>query len=227
MNAFTSIDTVASPVNRAYASIRESILSLQYAPKQALRAQELSDELKLSRTPVREALARLEKDGLVLRDSGWGYVVRDFSLTEAMNLYKVREALEVEAISEAIGNADDSVITLLTGILDRAEAALKQNRPNEFLATCRRFHELIAHTTANGILEDMIETISGQVRLVSALVIRERGERATDVLGENRRILQAIKKKDREAAIGAVRHHIKLAGENLFVYFTSAVSRKR
>ncbi len=219
MNALASVDS-AGAINRAYATIRENILSLRYKPKQPLRAQELSEELELSRTPVREALGRLEQEGLVVRDSGWGYVVRDYTLTQAMNLYKVREALEVEAITEAMGKVDDAIVALLTGLLDRAEQSLKRNHVDDFLASCRRFHELIAHTTGNSILEDMIETISGQVRLVSALVFRERSARPADVLKENKKILQAIKKRDLKAAVAAVRHHIRRAGENLFAYFT-------
>ena len=66
----------------AYDCIKESIINMAVSPGQKLHAQELAARLNVSRTPIREALGRLEQEGLVRRDSGWGYVVRPMNLKE-------------------------------------------------------------------------------------------------------------------------------------------------
>src|SRR3972149_3590005 len=103
MNAISLARSVTpNSQEKAYRFIREGIFGSEFKPDERLRAQELALRLGLSRTPVREALGRLEQEGLVRRDGGWGYVVRTMSLKEAEDVYKVRRVLELEAALEAM-----------------------------------------------------------------------------------------------------------------------------
>jgi DNA-binding GntR family transcriptional regulator len=212
----------AASLKRAYTFIKEAILALRYGPGEPLRTHDLAEQLGLSRTPVREALGRLEQEGLAVRDSGWGYVVRTFTLTEVMDLYRVREALEVEAIAEAVERTDARSLNLLSAILERASTALAAGRLAEFQAICRQFHEVIAEMTANRLLQQMIGTISDQVRIVAALVTQQHRERAPEILEENSSILKAMRAQDPDAAKDAVRNHIRNAVENLLTYYAEA-----
>lgn len=218
-----------APLKRAYTSIKEAILTLRYEPGRPLRTHDLAQQLGVSRTPVREALGRLEQEGLTVRDSGWGYAVRTFTLGEVMDLYRVREALEVEAIAEAIESVDVRALNLLGLILERAGTALAAGRISDFQARCRQFHDVIAEVTGNNLLQQMIATISDQVRIVAALVTQQHKERAPAILKENRLILEALKRRDAEKAKEAVRSHILKAVENLLMYYVEAqpTSQKR
>src|SRR5688572_25561436 len=113
---------------RAYTYLRDRILNLDYKPNAALRTQAIAAELELSRTPIREALSRLEQAGLVAREGGWGYRVRSISFKEAMDVYKVREALEVEAVREALPVLDEPTLAHLRTSLASAEEKLRQRR---------------------------------------------------------------------------------------------------
>src|SRR5690242_16860952 len=84
-------------LDRAYDRLKRSIIDGAYRPGQQLKVLRVARELGISRTPVKEALGRLEQEGLIKREPGSGYSVRGLSVSDILNLYKVREALEVEA----------------------------------------------------------------------------------------------------------------------------------
>src|SRR6185436_15857478 len=100
MSANPASDDLAQ--TSAYAFLKEAVISLRFRPGQRLRSAEIADLVKASRTPVREALSRLEQEGLVRRDGGWGYVVSEISGKNVLELWSVRESLEVQAATEAL-----------------------------------------------------------------------------------------------------------------------------
>jgi DNA-binding GntR family transcriptional regulator len=218
MNAVRSLDQ-SNSVEKAYAFIKEGILTLQFKQRDRLGTQELAERLRISRTPIREALARLEQEGLVLRDAGWGYVVKGFSATEVLNLYRVREVLEVEAIHEAIQRLDQPLVELLSSLMEKAEAQLRGGRFSDFQSVNRQFHALVAQTTGNALLQQMLRTISDRIRILGALVLAQHVDRAYQIHEENKRILEALKTRDATAAELAVREHIRQARDNVLLYF--------
>jgi len=155
----------STSVEKAYSFIKEGIVTLQFKEKDRLGTQELAERLRISRTPIREALARLEQEGLVVRDAGWGYVVKAFSAADVLNLYRVREVLEVEAIHEAIQHLDQPLVELLSSLIKNAEARLRAGRFSDFQSVNRQFHALIAQTTGNVLLQQMLRTISDRIRI--------------------------------------------------------------
>ena len=119
----------------AYEYIKEEILALRLAPNARLNAIELASRLELSRTPVREALSRLEQDGLADRDVGGGFRVHALSLKEIVDTYKAREALEVEAALEARQGFPHGRAAQVQarGELDRVEADVRGQAEGEDL----------------------------------------------------------------------------------------------
>jgi DNA-binding GntR family transcriptional regulator len=203
-----------APINgnsqdRAYEFIRSRILLLEYPAHSRLKALDIAEELKLSRTPVREALGRLEQEGLVNRDDGWGYVVRGVSIKDASDVYKVREALEIEAAREAIDRLNDGTVQELDQILTRSETALAQGKIPQFRANNKSFHARIAHVTGNKCLQQMLRTIQDRVFLLGGMVLDKRVERTAIIVKENREILEALAARDGRAAEKAVRAHVR------------------
>src|SRR5678815_3005723 len=127
--------TLAS--QRVAESIRAMILSGEMAPGSRIRQEELAERFGLSRIPVREALRRLESDGLVLlvpNSSAW---VAKIDMQECIEVYKIRERLEPLAISEAVANMSDDDVAVLEDLVTRME---QSPDTEEFLRLDREFH---------------------------------------------------------------------------------------
>ena len=217
MNASLS-GVEASSQFKAYQFIKERIVSFELRPGQRLKAQELAAELRLSRTPVREALGRLEQEGLVAKDSGWGYVVRAMTLGEVMDMYRVREVLEVEAALEAASKMDDALLDVLGKILAEARRLAARGRTGPFLTVTRKFHGTLADATDNGILRQMLSMISDRIQILGAMVLRENPRRAEEILEENTAILRALQERDPHGTEVAVRSHIRRAKETVMQF---------
>jgi DNA-binding GntR family transcriptional regulator len=192
---------------RAYQFIKEAIIGFQLKPEQRLVASELAAALGLSRTPIREALSRLEQEGLVMRAGGWGYLVRAMRLADVLELFKVREALEVEAIGEALPNLDQQALQELRLTLGRAKKFRQQAAT--FVALTRSFHNQIAAATRNELLRYMLSFISDRVQMIGIMTVAHHTQRVGEVLEENHEILRALEKKDAAAAKAAIRAHVR------------------
>jgi DNA-binding GntR family transcriptional regulator len=208
MNAIKPNSDLSSQ-DRAYRYIRERIVGSEFKPNQKLRAQDIAARLKTSRTPVREALGRLTQDGLVEKHDGWGYIVTPLTVGAILNLFRVREALEVEAIHEALPNVEKALLSRLAEHLARARELLVKRNLSEFLAESRRFHQAIATATGNPFLHAMLQSITARIQVVGGMLVEKYVGRADEILEENGRILHALTKRDRGAAEAAVRAHIQ------------------
>lgn len=211
-------DRDRSAQDRAYDYLKRGITNLEFTTNRKLRTQDLAAALEMSRTPVREALSRLEQEGLVRRADGWGYSVVAVEPADAMKLFGVREALEVQAVREAILRLRDSTIKALGRSMKRAGELLDRGRITEFRAINRKFHALIVAEADNELLRQMLSIIEDRIRLVGGLVIAKHGGRGQEVLRDNMRIYDALRKRDMAAAVRAVRGHIRRARRDFIRY---------
>ncbi|HTI46984.1 MAG TPA: GntR family transcriptional regulator [Casimicrobiaceae bacterium] len=224
------MDAIAHPAaaqlaqERAYAYIKEAITAVRFRPGQRLRTEEIAQALSASRTPVREALSRLAQEGLVEREGGWGYVVKHMSVKDVLDLFSVREALELAAARQVVGQLDDGVIDELVAMNARAEAYFRTGQYENFLRQNRQFHDAIAGATGNRLLHQMLSTIHDRVRQVGALTVTMHKPRLKELLEENRRILATLRKKDGPALERAVRSHIRRGREHVLRMITDSSS---
>ena len=209
---------------RAYEYIKESITAVRFRPGQRLRTEEIAQAVSASRTPVREALSRLGQEGLVEREGGWGYVVKHMSVKDVLDLFNVREALELEAAREVVAHLDEDVIAHLGAMNARAETYFRAGQHEKFLRQNRQFHDAIAGATRNRLLHQMLGTIHDRVRQVGTLTVALHKPRLKELLEENRRILAALRKKDGPALERAVRSHIRRGREHVLRLITDSSS---
>ena len=174
--------------------------------------------LRISRTPVKEALGRLEQEGLVKREPGLGYIVRGLSISDILNLYKVREVLEVEAAREAFPNLTGEALRAMRDALERADLLLRKNNFNEFLRANRRFHNIIVAHTCNGVLEELLSNLDARFWSIGTIVVSRNPERAQDIRRENRAILGALTAKDLRGVEKAVKAHVRGAADNVRLF---------
>lgn len=194
---------------RAYNYIKNQILRCDLEPGQRLVAGELAAVIGVSRTPVREALSRLEQEDMVARESGWGYLVKAMDFKDVMDIYRIREILEVEAAIQAMPFVDDVRIAALRDILQRAAEAMETRPYPEFIILIRSFTAFVAEMTGNKMLQHMIARITDRIRIFAALMLRHNLSRAKEILDENYRILEALEARDQAAVEVAMRAHVR------------------
>lgn len=154
---------MTSPGHTAYARIREAIVEGRYRPGQRLIEQRIAEEIELSRTPVREALRRLEAEGLVVSEPNRGAAVRSVSIDELTDLYELRARLEAYAAELAADRADDDAraelnagISAFADALD-ADFATDLDRVRAIDDANHRVHRAIAHAAAHPRLARQLE----------------------------------------------------------------------
>lgn len=203
---------------KAYQAIKNDILRFQLKPNQHLVAAELALQLGISRTPVREALTRLEHEGLVTRASsgGWGYRVKPMTLADVTDIFKVREVLEVESTCEASQNINTSTLEELRRILEEARRAAEAGHLARLVTLTRTFHQEIAKETHNKLLQSMLATINDRVQLIGSMTVYKRTERIHEILKENFQILDALSEGDLVSIEKAVRSHIQRSRDYVF-----------
>ena len=185
--------------------IREAIQTGRYQPGDRIRESEVAEWLKVSRTPVREALRRLESEGLVGFQSWRGVVVADLDRKQVSELYAMREVLEGAAARLAARHIDEAEIDLLEACLARADAC--GDDPDAQAAINRQFHETIYAAAHNRYLTQTLEQLRNALALLRGTTFALPG-RAQTAAAEHWKILEAIRSRDPDAAEAAARTHI-------------------
>lgn len=189
----------------AYQALKQKVLSGAFAPEQRLREKEVAALLGLGRTPVREALKRLEDEGLLTLLPRIGLVVTRFNREQVAQIYSMREMLEGAAAEFAAHHASGVEIENLRSIL--AESGQPGADPVRMNLL---FHEAIysaAHNTyLIASLRSLLDTtyLLGQSTLSSPARVRL-------ALSEHKAIAKAICDRDADAAYKAARHHMRQA----------------
>ncbi|GAP33655.1 transcriptional regulator, GntR family [Piscinibacter sakaiensis] len=207
----------------AYARIREEILSGRRMPQERLVAQRLADELGISRTPVKEALARLEIEGLAVRVDAWGYVVRSISLRDADDLFEARLIIEVANARLAAERATEGEVLAMNKMLDASAKRLRKGDLAAFQSCARGVHERIAESTGNLQVIRMFKQLNDLVVLFGVSLLRLNPERSAEILAENTAIVGAIQERRREDAARLMHEHITRGHDS----FRTAISSSR
>lgn len=195
--------------DRAYAQLREDILDGLLAPGAVLAEVEQGLRLGMSRTPVREALARLVADGLVEPLAGRGLVVSALSAAGVRELYELREALERQAVRLAATRGEPAAFTALAVRFADAPALLGAGEDG-----LRRYYDLVGDfdaaldaAVANSYLVQALAGVRLHLARVRRLARHDR-ERLVEAAGEHRLIAEAVAAGDAALAASAVRVHL-------------------
>lgn len=198
------------PPNRdAYDLILEAIDVGVYRPGSRLVESELAERFGVSRTPIREALQRLETQSLLTRD-GRSLIVASLDHAQTAELYAVRAELEGLAARLAAQHAADEEIRVLRQMVQDDYALLDD--PNALSRANRRFHTQIHRASHNRYLVQQLDLVHRSMALMAttSLAAEGRGARA---LEEHAAIVEAIAKRDGDTASAALKEHLSQAFE--------------
>ncbi|WP_420406082.1 GntR family transcriptional regulator [Nisaea sp.] len=200
-------------VERAYRQLKEMATNYAFKPESRLNESELAKQLETSRTPLREALNRLVAEGFLTSRSGQGFFCRSLTPAEIMDLYEARGAIECEAVKLAALRADPSDVLDLEKFLERSRADYRPGTPPEILVKLdEEFHLRLTALSGNAEMVRMLENMNGRIHYVRLIDLKALSERdGPDVVttDPHRRILDAVKRRDPEAAQQAMRAHIE------------------
>jgi DNA-binding GntR family transcriptional regulator len=188
-----------------YRALRHGIVHGQLAPGERLRSDALANELRVSRTPVREALRKLEAEGLV-EHSGSRLVVRALSEQDLTELFYVREALEGMAARLAAENATPSEIAEIRELLDDMETVRRGGALEVLRRLTGEFHQLVSRASHNNRLVQALTMLLDNVRKIQTSTLFGEG-RAEQALQEHRELLAAITAGDGDRAELLARAH--------------------
>lgn len=197
------------PQKDAYDLILEAIDVGVYRPGDRLVESELADRFGVSRTPIREALQRLETQSLLTRD-GRSLIVASLDHAQTAELYAVRTELEGLAARLAAKHAAEEEIRVLREMVE-ADRALIDDPPALSRAN-RRFHKQIHLASHNRYLVQQLDLVHRSMALMATTSLAATG-RGEDALAEHAAIVEAIARRDGDTAAKALRDHLSIAFE--------------
>jgi DNA-binding GntR family transcriptional regulator len=214
---FAEIDEAAlrarSRAEFVYESLRDAISDGRIAAGQRVREEEVARNLGVSRTPVREALQRLQQRGLLVLGAGRGLVVALLSQQQVVELYAMRQILEGSAARFAAMHAAPSEIEILYQLQEELKAAegdaLRHTNLN------RQFHQAIYEAAHNRYLVQTLESLNDSFALLRSTTFRMPHPQR-DSNEERRRIIEAIERRDPDQAEREAREHILQAQRTRF-----------
>ncbi|MDE3111333.1 MAG: GntR family transcriptional regulator [Chloroflexota bacterium] len=191
-----------------HAKLREAIQSGRLRPGDRVREIELAAWLNVSRTPIRDALRRLESAGLVSHAPRQGLVVTQLDPQQVLELYALREVLEGAAAALAARYASESEVRSLQKLLATQKGT--GNRAEELADLNRQFHEVLYHAARNRYLIQALGGLRDSLALLRDTTYSVPG-RPAQALAEHTRIVDAIRRQNETAAQDAATKHIRSA----------------
>jgi DNA-binding GntR family transcriptional regulator len=208
-------EEATSVVAQTYLKLREQILSGQLLPGAALSEYQLAKALSVSRTPVREALARLRSAGLVRNIPQHGMFVSELGPKDVVEILEIRERLECLAVRRVVAQGVPE--SLLARWEERTEAGrqlILSGQLPEALAMGSSLHDELIMEAGNERLAEILAQLSEQIWLLGMVGIRAPG-RPEEANREHRVLLQFIRSGDADGAEAAMGEHLRNEGRIL------------
>jgi DNA-binding GntR family transcriptional regulator len=189
-----------------YQTLRAAIRNGALGEAEPLREGRLAARLAVSRTPVREALQRLTREGLIGQAVGKGVAVSALDAHDLEEVYEIRLALEPAAAALAARGASESELAAMRAVLAQAEAAIDSD-PRRLAALSARFGDLVSEASHNRRLAALVRQHRDGILRAEGTTLGHPG-RAEKALAEQRALLAALEARDPDGAARAAREHL-------------------
>ncbi len=204
----SSVPAAGSAARRAYDFVKWAILSAVYTGGDVITEGGIANEIGVSRTPVREALLRLEVEGLVKLEPKKGAVVTQFSMHDVEDVLEARELVENHTASKSF-----AARAFLLPELERVHEIGKRRRRERdtagFTQADREFHELIVDAADNAVLSSIYQMLRERQTLFTSVMMRGRVDRMDAAIAEHDRIVEALRGDDEALFTKVVNEHLQ------------------
>lgn len=206
-----------------YQLLKRRLASLEFKPGQSLAEKDIASQFKVSRTPVRHALSKLERDGLVEIIPRKGAFIKFLSMKDILEIFQIREVLEGLAARLAAENVDlEALKEFESFYLD----ALRKN-PGESLQEIfnfgMKFHDFIINSAANQRIKKILKDLRVQFEISRIFFLNQNSNvkpsRAVQSINEHLGIIEALKKSDGKLAEARLKEHISNAKKYTFSFY--------
>ena len=202
---------------KVYEHLRETILNGEIEPGERLVESDMAKRIGTSRTPVREALHTLEREGLLESIPRIGYMVTSISEAEVSDLSGIRLALEDLALRWALEKNPENLVKELKGNIERSETLLAAGDVTFFIEMDAQFHQIISETADSKQLSEITQTIRRQMLRyrIQSIYTSENVERA---IAGHRQVFEAVSVGNVQKAREALYAHIEQSRKDILFY---------
>ncbi len=218
MSSLSALKRAERIVDSVQAALRAAILDGSLQPGQALSVPELSRQLDVSRSPVREAVLALVADGLAVEQPRRGAAVAEIAAADMLEIHEVREGVEAQAARLCAERASPALLRRLAELLDEQATVVERGDASGWFQTNADFHRLVATGAGNNRLSEMVTVLESQMRLGLRQVSSDRDQRRRG-LAEHQAVLNAITGREPDVAERLMREHIRRTRQTLASQF--------
>ncbi|MFE1289528.1 GntR family transcriptional regulator [Streptomyces sp. NPDC058751] len=193
--------------DRVYTHVKDGVLERRYEGGSLLTEGELADAVGVSRTPVREALLRLEVEGLIKLYPKKGALVLPVSAQEIADVVETRQLVEEHAARKAVP-ASPRLLARLEELLDRQKEQAAAGDLAGAAVTDRCFHAEIVRSGGNEILSRLYDQLRDRQLRMGVAVMHAHPDRITKTLVEHEQILEALRSGDADAVVALIHGHV-------------------
>jgi len=189
--------------SQVYVILKDMIADQRFNPGSYINVEQLTHELGVSRTPIWEAIRRLEQEGIVIHTPHKGVRVSELTREMALELYMVREILEAVAARLGADKATISIVEKMEICLAQQELSVGREDPVAYSRSDYEFHLLICEASGNKLLKEIVEGLRYKALPLAFRLMPHLKE----FLGFHKEILEAFRLRDSKAAEKAMRRH--------------------
>lgn len=199
---------VSSVQEMVYRTLRDKIVSMELKPGTIISTQEIADSMSVSRTPVREAFIRLQREELLDVAPQRSTMVSKINMDRVYQERFIREALEIEAMQKFVEVATEESLNRMRRNIERQYAAIAEQRYIDFLELDNAFHQAAFTETHEDLGRSIVQQMNGhydRIRLISAW----EGQIVSAAMQEHERYVDYIERKDTARARKLLRTHLQ------------------
>lgn len=207
-------------------AVRMAIVRGVFPPGSRLSEAELARQLGVSRTPVREAIRALEKDGLLQRAPGQGLSIADISVDDVEEIYTIKTVLEGTAVRLACRRATEKDLARLYRFTEEMQVLAERGEIAAYAKVSREFHAALIRVSRSRRLAELYQAVDTPIQRLRVYALSQPG-RPLDSVREHRAIIDAIAGRDPEQAERLIRSHVGGAGAILARVFHDRGPRRQ
>jgi DNA-binding GntR family transcriptional regulator len=203
----------------AYKYIKDSLLSGKIKPGERIFTSDLSNEISISTTPVREALLLLTQEKLLEANKRNGFIVKQINISELEEYFYYRELLESKSVDLILNNIQDDELLELEKIIEMAESVYRKKIYYEFSSLHFEFHNKLWESTHSKIFTDLMSSMNHIFIQIISLAAK-RPESIPSAIKDHRNMLESIHNRDSKKLSELIASHIRSAKNNILPLYS-------